>query len=292
MADCAQPVSPRLGIGAAVLVAALIFGTLAAVALRAEPGRGLGSSDWAALRFTLIQACLSAGLSVALAIPVARALARRRFMGRRVMIALLGAPFILPVIVAILGLLQVFGRAGWISDGLSLFGLEPVQIYGLHGVVLAHVFFNLPLATRLILQGWQEIPAERFRLAAQLGADARDMRRLLEYPLLRRIVPGALAVVFALEPPEFSFESRTNFSNLALESSSAFLSSSLSSFPFIASASFKHLTAPIKLPCLRNASAKRVYPFAKVGFSLVHLAASASISFQFFFIWWHADRLE
>ena len=198
MADCAQPVSPRLGIGAAIVVAALILGTLAAVALRAEPGRGLGSSDWAALRFTLIQACLSAGLSVALAIPVARALARRRFVGRRLLISLLGAPFILPVIVAILGLLTVFGRAGWFSSGLALLGLEPVQIYGLHGVVLAHVFFNLPLATRLVLQGWQEIPAERFRLAAQLGADARAMRQLLEFPMLKRIVPGALAVVFAI----------------------------------------------------------------------------------------------
>ena len=178
MADRAQPVSARIGIGAALVVAALIFGTLAAVVLRAEPGRGLGSADWAALRFTLIQAFLSAGLSVALAVPVARALARRRFIGRRLLIALLGAPFILPVIVAILGLLQVFGRAGWLSDVLSLFGLEPVQIYGLHGVVLAHVFFNLPLATRLILQGWQEIPAERFRLAARLGADAQAMRNL------------------------------------------------------------------------------------------------------------------
>ena len=67
MADRAQPVSARIGIGAALVVAALIFGTLTAVILLAEPGRGLGSADWAALRFTLIQACLSAGLSVALA---------------------------------------------------------------------------------------------------------------------------------------------------------------------------------------------------------------------------------
>jgi thiamine transport system permease protein len=73
-----------------------------------------------------------------------------------------------------------------------------VQIYGLHGVVLAHVFFNLPLATRLILQGWQEIPAERLRLAAQLGCGPREIRQLLEWPMLARVVPGALAVVFAI----------------------------------------------------------------------------------------------
>ncbi|KIC40650.1 ABC transporter permease [Ruegeria sp. ANG-R] len=193
-----QPINPWPGVGAAALVAALILGTLITVALRAEAGGGFGPADWAALRFTLLQATLSAVLSAALAIPVARALARRRFFGRRVLIALLGAPFILPVIVAILGLLQVFGRAGWISDALGFLGLPPIQIYGLHGVVLAHVFFNLPLATRLILQGWQEIPAERFRLAAQLGCEGLTMFRLIELPMLRRILPGVLAVVFAI----------------------------------------------------------------------------------------------
>jgi thiamine transport system permease protein len=198
MARRAQPVSALPGAGAALLVAALILGTLAAVALLAEAGRGFAASDWAALRFTLTQALLSAVLSVGLAIGVARALARRRFWGRSALIALLGAPFILPVIVAILGLLAVFGRAGWISQILVSLGLEPLQIYGLHGVVLAHVFFNLPLATRLILQGWQEIPAERFRLLAQLNAGPRAMWQLLEVPMLRRAVPGALAVVFAI----------------------------------------------------------------------------------------------
>ncbi|EEE35777.1 binding-protein-dependent transport systems inner membrane component [Rhodobacteraceae bacterium KLH11] len=176
----------------------MILGTLATVALRAETGGGFNPADWAALRFTLVQATLSALFSAALAVPVARALARRRFPGRRALIALLGAPFILPIIVAILGLLQVFGRAGWISDLLGTVGLPPIQIYGLHGVVLAHVFFNLPLATRLILQGWQEIPAERFRLAAQLGCGGMAMFRLIELPMLRRILPGVLAVVFAI----------------------------------------------------------------------------------------------
>jgi len=193
-----RPVATWPGTCAALGVALLVLGTLGAVALRAEEGAAFGGADWSALRFTLLQASLSALFSVGLAVPVARALARRRFRGRRVLITLLGAPFILPVIVAILGLLAVFGRSGWISGTLGIFGLAPVQIYGLHGVVIAHVFFNLPLATRLILQGWQEIPAERFRLAAQLNAGPRAMWRLLEAPMLRQVVPGVTAVIFAI----------------------------------------------------------------------------------------------
>ncbi len=198
MARSAQPVKAIPGHLAATLVATMILGTLVAVALRADSIHGLTTADWSALRFTIKQAVLSSVLSVALAIPVARALARRRFWGRRVMILIMGAPFILPVIVAIFGLLQVFGRSGWVSDILGLFGLPPVQIYGLHGVVLAHMFFNLPLATRLILQGWQEIPAERFRLAAQLGCSGRALFRLIELPMLSRIVPAVLAVIFSI----------------------------------------------------------------------------------------------
>jgi thiamine transport system permease protein len=202
MARRALAVAP--GIGAAGLAAALVLGPLAAVFLRAEVTSPLGPADWAAVRFTLTQATISAALSVLLAIPLARALARRRFPGRTALIALLGAPFILPTIVAVLGLLAVFGRAGLVSQGLGLAGVPPIRIYGLHGIVLAHVFFNLPLATRLILQGWLAVPAERFRLAASLGLAARDVNRLIERPILRATLPGAFLVVFLVCTTSFA----------------------------------------------------------------------------------------
>ncbi|MGX9352056.1 thiamine/thiamine pyrophosphate ABC transporter permease ThiP [Shimia sp. W99] len=198
MAERADAVTRWPGRIAAALVAVLVLGTLLAVALRAEAGRGLGPAEWSAIRFTLLQATLSALISVGLAIPVARALARRRFFGRRLLITLLGAPFILPVIVAVMGLIAVFGRSGLVNVVLRWLGWPEVSVYGLHGVVLAHVFFNLPLATRLILQGWQDIPAERFRLAAQLGFGPRDVFRTLERPMLARVLPGAAAVIFAI----------------------------------------------------------------------------------------------
>jgi thiamine transport system permease protein len=121
-----------------------------------------------------------------------------------VLVTLLGAPFLLPVIVAIFGLLAIFGRGGVLNAGLDLLGLPPVSIYGLHGVVLAHVFFNLPLATRLILQGWQDVPAERFRLAATLDMDASAVNRHLERPMLMRVLPGAFLVIFVICTTSFA----------------------------------------------------------------------------------------
>ena len=201
MAARAQPLGAPALLGgglALALVAALTLGSVAALALRAEPGRGLGPADWSAIRFTLTQALISATLSVALAVPAARALARRRFPGRTALVTLLGAPFLLPAIVAVFGLVAIWGRSGLFSDALGLAGLGPVDIYGLTGVVLAHVFFNLPLVTRLILQGWTTIPAEQFRLAAQLGFAPGDTFRQIELPMLRGIVPGAFVLVFLL----------------------------------------------------------------------------------------------
>ncbi len=192
------------GLGVAALLSALSIGTLVMVALKAQGGATLGAADWAAIRFTLTQAILSAVLSVLLAIPVARALARRQFRGRRSLIALLGAPFLLPVIVAVLGLLSIYGRNGLFSAALQLVGLGPISIYGLKGVVLAHVFFNMPLATRLFLQGWQAIPEQHFRLAAQLGMRTGDINRRLETPMLKEVAPGALAVIFLLSVTSFA----------------------------------------------------------------------------------------
>ncbi|MFN5827029.1 MAG: thiamine/thiamine pyrophosphate ABC transporter permease ThiP, partial [Rhodobacterales bacterium] len=99
------------GVAVAAALCLLTLGTLGAVLARAE-GASLTPADWSAVSFTVLQAAASALLSVGLAVPVARALARRRFAGRGLLIALMGAPFLLPVIVAVLGLLAVFGRQG------------------------------------------------------------------------------------------------------------------------------------------------------------------------------------
>lgn len=198
MAGRALELNRAPGVAAAALVAGLILTALSAVLWRAEAGRGLGPADWAAIRFTLSQAAVSALVSVTLAVPLARALARRVFPGRALLVTLLGAPFLLPVIVAVMGLLAIFGRQGWLNQALVALGAEPVSIYGFHGVVLAHVFLNLPLATRLILQGWQDLPAERFRLAAQLRFTRADIFRHLELPMLARVLPGAAGLVFVI----------------------------------------------------------------------------------------------
>ena len=182
---------------AATILAVLTLGTAGIVLARglAGPeGGGVTTADLAAIRFTVLQAGLSALLSAVLAVPLARALARRRFPGRAALIAALGAPFLVPTITAVLALIAVFGRSGWLAH---LTGWE-VSPYGLQGVLLAHVFLNLPLCTRMLLNGWAAIPAERWRLAESLGLPPGALFRHLEAPMLRATLPGAALAVFSI----------------------------------------------------------------------------------------------
>ena len=71
-------------------------------------------------------------------------------------------------------------------------------IYGLSGILVAHVFFNLPLATRLFLEALGTVPADQWRLASQLGMGARPAFRLIEWPALRAALPGVAGLVFML----------------------------------------------------------------------------------------------
>jgi hypothetical protein len=79
-----------------------------------------------------------------------------------------------------------------------------VQIYGLHGIVLAHVFFNLPLATRLILQGWLESRPNASASPPRSGSKRRDINRLIERPILRATLPGAFLVIFLVCTTSFA----------------------------------------------------------------------------------------
>ncbi|MET3598355.1 thiamine/thiamine pyrophosphate ABC transporter permease [Martelella mangrovi] len=161
---------------------------------------------WRILRFTLYQAFLSTVLSVALAIPVARAMARRpHFFGRIWIVRLMAVPLGLPVLIGALGIIGIWGRQGLFNDALAFadFG-RPLQIYGLQGILIAHVYFNLPLAARLFLAGIERVPQEYFKTAAMLSMPQRSIFRFIEWPVIAPLIPGVAGLVFMLCATSFT----------------------------------------------------------------------------------------
>lgn len=193
------------GFAALALIALAVLGAFGGLVAASGTAPSLGAlADDLYLRrvlaFTLGQAVLSTVLAVGLAIPVARALARRQaFFGRTLLLRLFGLPLVVPGIVAVLGIVAIAGRNGAVNQTLGAFGLSPVpSVYGLTGILIAHVFFNLPLAARLLLQTWDTVPSETWRLSSQLGMRSGAIFRLIEWPLLRAALPGIAGLVFML----------------------------------------------------------------------------------------------
>jgi thiamine transport system permease protein len=150
------------------------------------------------VRISLIQAGLSMVLSLSAGALLALALARRvRFPGRSILIAALNVATVLPAIVTVFAVTAVFGRAGWIGDAGRLFGVDTGSwVFGLDGILIAHVFLNAPLAARVYLAALAAIGTEQWRLASQLGMPPMSVFRYIDLPVLVRESAGIGALIF------------------------------------------------------------------------------------------------
>ncbi len=173
------------------------------------------AGDWASvifdpylrhiLVFSFYQALLSAVLSVGFGLLAAHALFYQSFFGKDWVLKWFSLTMVLPVLVAVFGVLGVYGSAGWLARVSSFLGVDwKPNIYGLSGILLAHTFFNLPLSAKVFLRCLSSIPNQQRQLAAQLGVLNIHFIRLVEWRYLRRHVLPTLALVFMLCFTSFS----------------------------------------------------------------------------------------
>jgi thiamine transport system permease protein len=201
----ASSMKPLAGALALAVLGALAGGSLLSLAIEAFRGstEGFAAFDsylWRIARFTVLQALLSMLLSVGFAIPLARALhAQQNFPGRAMILRLFALPLALPALVAVLGVTSIYGRNGLLASAFGWLRLDTVpDIYGLTGILIAHVFFNLPLATRLVLSSLDSIPEDYWKLSSQLGMSNRTQFKLIEWPVILRNISGVAGLIFML----------------------------------------------------------------------------------------------
>lgn len=148
--------------------------------------------------FSFYQAGLSALLSIVFGLLVARALFYLEFSGKALLLKIFSLTYVLPALVAIFGLLGVYGFNGWLNQFLRLFGWQLPDIYGLSGILLAHLFFNIPLSAKVLHQRLNQLSPSQFKLAAQLNLQGWCFFRWVELPFLKPVCFSLFGLIFLL----------------------------------------------------------------------------------------------
>ena len=169
-------------------------------------GEGLGGAEvaWGAvwqddflrqrIAWTFAQAAITCALSLVLGLPLAWVLARWEFAGRRWVLRGLMLPFVVPTLVAALGVLALWGPRGWIGGplaqvGIDLSGTPWLLLYG-------NLFFNLCLVVRAGVEALEQVSASRVAAARTLGATPWRVFWRVEWPAAAPWMASALCLVF------------------------------------------------------------------------------------------------
>lgn len=182
-------------IGAAVaLLIVLVLWSITATAAT-DPGTSPSRIDlpWLVLT-TTIQAGLTTVLSLLVGTALAWALNRLRFPGRELIVGLFASAIVTPGIIIAFGLLAVWGRAGWVAE---LTGVR-IPIFGLGGILFAHVILDASFAARILLARLESVPDFRLKTGQGLGLSAIQRFALIDWPAIRPTLPGLGAIIFLL----------------------------------------------------------------------------------------------
>lgn len=134
--------------------------------------------------WSLAQAGITCVAALLLGVPVGWVLARFDFAGRGVLLRLLLLPFVVPTLVAALGVLALFGPAG-LGAGESPWLL----LYG-------NLFFNLCLVVRAVVDGLENTSSAALAAARTLGASPWRAFWRVEWPVLQPWLMSSMCLVF------------------------------------------------------------------------------------------------
>lgn len=137
--------------------------------------------------WSFAQAAISSLLALLIGVPLAWVLARLDFPGRSLLLRALMLPFVVPTLVAALGVLALAGPRGLL--GVDASETPWLLLYG-------NLFFNLCLVVRAAVEGFEHVSATRVAAARTLGASPWRAFQRVEWPELRPWLASAGCLVF------------------------------------------------------------------------------------------------
>jgi sulfate/thiosulfate transport system permease protein len=180
---------------AAMAVRALADGPGALAAALTEPQalQGLGLTLFVAVICVLANGVF--GVAGALIIT------RHRFLGRRILDALVDLPLAVSPVMTGLAFLLIFGRSGWLAGPLDLLGIKVA--FAVPGLVLATLFVTFPFTLREVAYVLEELGTSEEQAAMTLGASPSQTFWLVTLPNIRYGLGYGIVLTLARALGEF-----------------------------------------------------------------------------------------
>ncbi|MEO6068076.1 MAG: ABC transporter permease [Gemmatimonadota bacterium] len=201
-----RPTLARLALAAtSALLMLFIVGPLVRLVFEAGPmSLGTAFADGevrASIALTLVCATAATALGAALGLPLAWALARRNFPGRRLVQGLVDLPVVVPHPVAGIALLLFLGRRSVVGGALADLGLEIVN--HAPGIVAAMAFVSIPILVSGAREAFAGVDPRLERVARSLGDTPATAFRRVTLPLAGRGIIAAALLAWARAVSEF-----------------------------------------------------------------------------------------
>ncbi len=150
--------------------------------------------------FSFYQAFLSALICCSLAIPFALSLNRHKNLKFiRIIVSLCGFSFVIPSILIVFSVIKIFGYNGFLNTYFNFYNFAFVDsIYGLKGILIAHILLNTPFATRLFFQNLNNIPNKYYEISSSLNINTIANILKLEIPIIKQNLFAVFSIIFSL----------------------------------------------------------------------------------------------
>ena len=193
-----QLLTAILGLAVLVLVLGPIMGLVMTTSGRELRSAATDGEVIASIKVTLVAALAATVVSAVGGVPLAYLLARKRFFGREVILAIADLPIVIPRTAAGVALLTVIGRQSLLGRATGGGLVDSVA-----GISIAMAFVSIPFLVNAAREAFEAVPVRLEQAARSLGASPGRVFFTVSLPLAWRGVAGGLILMWARGIGEF-----------------------------------------------------------------------------------------
>ncbi|NQT20355.1 MAG: ABC transporter permease [Planctomycetes bacterium] len=187
-----------LGSCVLLLVVAPLLGLVFTSSFSELRGAALDKEVMGSIRITLFAALAATTTCAVAGIPLAYLLARKNFIGKTVVLAIIDLPIIIPHSAAGIALLTVIGRRSLLGSALGDSLRDTTA-----GISVAMAFVSMPFLLNAAREGFAAVPEKYEQVARTLGATPLRTFFTVSLPLARRAILSGMILMWARGISEF-----------------------------------------------------------------------------------------